>query len=100
MLERAGDLRLSAQQARRLRDLDREWQTESQPLEAAMRDASAAFAEFMAKARDGRGASLAEMQRQSADLRALSAELRERRALYSAQAIAALSEAQRQRLRP
>lgn len=99
ILERADDLRLSPRQARRLRDLDREWRVDRQPLEQAVRDAQDGFAAFMTKAREGRGASIAEMQRESADLRAVSAELRERRALHSAQALAVLSEHQRQQLR-
>jgi hypothetical protein len=99
ILDRAGALGLSRQQASRLRELDRQWQTESRPLGQAIRTTSAEFERFVVEARRGGGASVPELQRRSADLQALSAELRERRAEHSRHAVETLTDAQRDALR-
>ena len=87
------------EQAARLRTLDRAWRADVESLEAALRAASAEFEQFVAEARRGGGASVPELQRRSADLQALSAELRERRAAHSRQAVETLTDAQREALR-
>lgn len=99
ILDRAQELQLSRDQVIRLNALDQRWKAETANLEAAIRDASAEFDRFMSEARSGRGASLEEVQRHSADLRALSAELRERRNIHSARAVEILSGPQQERLR-
>jgi len=99
ILDRAQELQLSRDQVIRLNAVDQQWKAETANLEAAIRDASAEFDRFMSEARSGRGASLEEVQRHSADLRALSAELRERRNIHSARAVEILSGPQQERLR-
>jgi hypothetical protein len=98
ILGRAEALQLGPEQATRLRALDREWRTETGQLEAAIQAASAEFEQFTAEAQKGGGASMPELQRRSADLRALSAELRERRAAHSLRAVEALTDTQRELL--
>ena len=100
ILDRAQELQLSRDQVVRLDALDQRWKAETADLNAAIQDASAQFERFMSGARTGRGASLEEVQRHSADLRALSAELRERRNIHSARAVEMLSGPQQERLRP
>jgi hypothetical protein len=99
VLSRAEALQLRPEQAERLRTLDRTWRAEVESLEAALRAASAEFERFVAEARRGGGASVPELQRRSADLQALSAELRERRAAHSRHAVETLTNAQRDGLR-
>ena len=99
VLSRAEALQLRPEQAARLRTLDRAWRADVESLEAALRAASAEFEQFVAAARKGGGASVPELQRRSADLQALSAELRERRAAHSRQAVETLTDAQRDVLR-
>jgi hypothetical protein len=99
ILGRSDTLHLSPQQAGRLQELDRQWQTESGQLHEAIRMASAEFERFVTEARSGGGASVPELQRRSADLQALGAELRERRAAHSRQAVETLTDAQRDALR-
>jgi len=99
VLSRAEALQLRPEQAARLRTLDRAWRTDVERLEAALRTASTEFEQFVAEARKGGGASVPEVQRRSADLQALSAELRERRAAHSRQAVETLTDAQRDALR-
>jgi hypothetical protein len=90
---------LRPEQTTRLRTLDRAWRADVASLGAALQAASAEFERFVAEARRGGGASVPELQRRSADLQALSAELRERRAAHSLQAIEILTEAQQDALR-
>ena len=99
ILGRAEALRLRPEQAARLRKLDREWRAETGHLEVALQAASAEFDQFAGEARRGGGASVQELTRRSADLRALSAELRERRSAHSLQAVETLTDAQRELLR-
>jgi len=99
VLSRAEALRLRPEQTTRLRTLDRAWRADVASLGAALQAASAEFERFVAEARRGGGASVPELQRRSADLQALSAELRERRAAHSLQAIEILTEAQQDALR-
>jgi hypothetical protein len=99
VLSRAEALQLRPDQAARLRTLDRAWRADVESLEAALRAASAEFERFVAEARKGGGASVPELQRRSADLQALSAALRERRAAHSRQAVETLTDAQRDALR-
>jgi hypothetical protein len=68
ILDRSDSLRLSRQQAGRLRELDREWQAEYRQLHEAIRMASAEFERFVADARQGGAASLQTLQQRSGDL--------------------------------
>jgi hypothetical protein len=99
VLNQAESLGLRPQQTARLQILDRGWRVDVESLETALRAASAEFERFVAEARKGGGASVPELQRRSADLQMLSAELRERRAAHSRQAIEILTDAQREALR-
>ena len=99
VLSRTEVLQLRPEQAARLRALERAWRADVESLEAALGAASAEFERFVADARRGGGASVPEIQRRSADLQALSAELRERRAAHSRQAVETLTDAQRNALR-
>jgi hypothetical protein len=99
VLERADELRLSWEQVRRLSAMEQEWSAETARLEAAMRTASAEFERFAAAAKAGGGASLPEIQRRSAELQRLGAELREGRRAHSRQALELLTDAQRSTLR-
>ncbi len=99
ILDRGAVLKLAPRQTARLEELDRDWIAQSGALQAAIKDASSKLDRFMAQAKSGGGASMQEVQRQSADLRALSAELRERRIAHSARAVEILTGAQRQTLR-
>ena len=99
ILVRAQELQLSRDQVIRLNALDQQWEAETENLESAIRDASAEFDRFMSEAQSGRGASLPEVQRHSAELRALSVALRERRNIHSARAVEILSGPQQERLR-
>lgn len=98
ILGRRAALGLSAEQVARLEALDREWRSEAAPLEAALQAAGEEFSRFVREAQPGKGASLQEIQRQSAEYRELSATLRERRRLHSEAAAHVLTESQRQRL--
>jgi hypothetical protein len=95
VLKRADELRLSPEQVQRLSVLKREWALETERLEEAVRLASAEFEQFAAAAKGGGGTSLQEIQRRSADLRDLSAELRERRDAHSRQVLELLTDSQR-----
>jgi len=98
--DRSDALGLSPQQAGRLRELDRQWQAEYGRLHEAIRTASAEFAQFVAAARQGGGASLQALQQRSSELQHLSVTLRERRAEHNRRAAGVLTEAQRAKLRP
>ncbi len=99
VLQRAGELGLDAEQVRRLQRLAREWTADVAGLEAALREAQAGFEQFAAAAKSGGGASLPEIQRRSADLQGVSAELRERRSAHSRRALEVLTDVQRAVLR-
>jgi hypothetical protein len=99
VLERTGELGLDADQVRRLQRLASEWTADVAGLEAALREAQAEFEQFAAAAKAGGGASLPEIQRRSADLQGVSAELRERRSAHSRRALEVLTDVQRAVLR-
>lgn len=98
ILDRAVALDLSDHQGIRLRALDRLWTSEASGLEAAIRGPEAEFSTFMIAARESGGASMQEIQSRSAELRRLSALLRERRQQHSDLAVGLLADWQRQRL--
>jgi hypothetical protein len=98
LLDRRASLALSNEQTRRLEALAREWSSESAGLEAELQAATAEFSRFMSEAQGGRGASLQEIQRRSADVGELSAGLRERRRLHGEAAAGLLTDRQRMTL--
>lgn len=97
ILDRRAELGLTAEQAARLEALDDRWRQDTTSLMASVDAAEREFGRFMA-AQGPRGAPLQEIQRQSAEFRELSAELRERRLRHATAATALLSAAQRQKL--
>jgi hypothetical protein len=99
ILGRAEALRLRPEQAAWLRTLDRQWRVETGDLGVAIQAATAEFDQFAGEAQKGGGASVPELTRRSVDLRALSAELRERRAAHSRRAEETLTDVQRELLR-
>lgn len=98
ILDRGARLSLSAAQTRSLEGLARDWSNESARLEAQLRDATAEFSRFMSEAQAGRGASLQEIQRRSAEAGELGALLRERRRLHGETATGLLVAWQRAKL--
>ncbi len=90
---------LSARQRRALGDLAREWEREETVLDGRLRTAKAAFEQFMATAQQKGRISMAEIQSASADLRDISAELRERRTMHSDASMKVLTPAQREVMR-
>ena len=98
ILDRGAMLSLSAEQQRRLEALERAWSAESARLETELQAATAEFSRFMSEARATRGASLQEIQRRSADIRELGAELREQRRRHGEAAAQNLANWQRRRL--
>jgi hypothetical protein len=97
LLGRADALGLTAEQRVRLASLDRAWGEEAASLGQAMAAARAEFERFTREA-SSRGASIAEIQQQSAEYRELSAALRDARQRHADAAQAVLTEAQRQSL--
>jgi len=97
LLGRADALGLTAEQRARLASLDRAWGEEAASLGQAVAAARAEFERFTREA-TARGASIAGIQRQSAEYRELSAALREARQRHADAAQAVLTEAQRQSL--
>ena len=97
LLERGDALGLTAEQRARLAALDRAWGEEAGGLDRAVAAARAEFERFTREA-SPRGASVAEIQRQSAEYRELSAALREARRRHADAAQAVLTEAQRRSL--
>lgn len=98
ILGREAVLSLTADQKTRLAALDRRWREQSAPLEAAVLEAEREFSRFMEEAKTSGRTSIQEIQRRSADVRELSATLRERRLLHAEAATQILTEAQRGRL--
>jgi hypothetical protein len=94
-LDRADALGLTAEQRARLAALDKTWSEEARGLDRAVASARAQFERFTREA-GARGASVAEIQRQSAEYRELSAALRAARERHAEAAQAVLTEAQRQ----
>ncbi len=98
ILDQGDSLSVTPDQKTHLEELDRRWRQESAPLEASLREAERDFSRFMADAQKAGRATLQEIQGRSADVRELSAALRELRRLHSEAAANVLTEAQRQRL--
>ena len=95
ILDRGPAVGLSREQAARLRALDAEWVRQSSDLQAVIDDEERQFSAFMKETQDGRGASLQEIQRRSANLRDLSATLRETRWQHGLASAEVLTEQQR-----
>ena len=95
ILDRGPAVGLSREQAARLRALDAEWVRQSSELQAAIDDEERQFSAFMKEAQAGRGASLQEIQQRSANLRDLSAALREVRWRHGLASAEVLTEQQR-----
>lgn len=95
LLGRSGALGLTAEQRARLASLDRAWGEEVAALDRAVVAARAEFERFTREA-SPRGASVGEIQRQSAEYRELSAALRAARERHAEAAQAVLTEGQRQ----
>jgi hypothetical protein len=98
ILDRGALLSLTAEQTRRLEALARGWRDESTRLEAELQAATAEFSRFMSQAQAGRGASLQEIQRRSADAGELGAWVREQRRLHGEAAAGLLADWQRAKL--
>lgn len=99
LLGRADALGLTAEQRARLAALDGTWGDEAGGLGRAVAAARAEFERFTREA-SARGASVAEIQRQSAEYRELSAALRAARERHAEATQAVLTEAQRRSLAP
>ena len=95
ILDRVPAVGLSREQAARLRALDAEWVRQSSDFQAAIEGEERQFSAFMKEAQGGRGASLQEIQRRSANLRDLSATLREARWQHGLGSAEVLTEQQR-----
>ena len=100
ILDRKVTLSLTAEQAGTLTALDRTWQEESAPLEAALREAEGEFSRFLKETQANGRTSLQEIQRRSADVRELSAALRDRRLRHAEASTNVLNEIQRRKLAP
>ena len=97
LLGRAEALGLTAEQRARLASLDRAWGEQAAGLDRAVAAVRAEFEGFTREA-SPRGASVAEIQRRSAEYRELSAALRAARERHAEAAQAVLSEVQRRSL--
>jgi hypothetical protein len=95
LLNHASELDLTVAQRTRLAALDRTWTEEAKGLDQAVAAARAEFERFAREA-GSRGVSVAEIRRQSAEYREVSAALRAARERHAAAALAALTEAERQ----
>lgn len=95
ILDRGQAVGLSREQAARLRALDAEWVRQSSDLQAAIDDEERQFSTFVKEAQGSRGASFQEIQRRSANLRDLSATLREARRRHGLASAEVLTEQQR-----
>lgn len=98
MLDRRADLSLTADQKARLSTLDEKWRKDSASLEVALKTAEQDFSQYVKVAQAEGKANLQEIQRRSADYRALSAELREARRRHAEAAAQVLSQSQQRRL--
>jgi hypothetical protein len=97
ILEHGADLALTPDQQGRLTALDRQWAQESAGTQAVADAAGREFSLFLQTQGSGK-ASLQEIQRRSADYRALSRELRELRQRHAETAQQVLTDPQRQTL--
>jgi hypothetical protein len=95
VLARAIALDLTAEQRGQLGALQAQWTAESAAPERELSAASAEFAGFMNEAQHGRGTTLQELQRRTAEVATLSAGLMERRRRHAEAAIAVLDARQR-----
>ena len=98
VLGRGAALSLRAEQVARLEALDREWRSQPGRLEADLDAAMAEFSRFMDEAHAGRGTTLAEIQRRSAEIATLGRALREERRLHGEAVARLLTDGQRERL--
>ena len=96
LLVRGAVLSLTKAQTARLEVLDLRWKAQAAGLEADLQHEEAAFAQFMREAQAAGKTSVQEIQRRSADLRALSESVRERRQLHADAVLDVLTESQRQ----
>jgi hypothetical protein len=98
ILDHGVALALSQAQQIRLETLDQRWQSEVGELETAVRQEQEAFSRFMQEAQAHGKTSVSEIQGRSANLRELSATLREQRQRHAEAAAGVLTEAQQQLL--
>ena len=98
ILDRGTLLDLKTEQRARLRALDARWAAESAAADARLRAATEEFARFMEAARGAGRTNLADIQRRSAEISELSAEMREERRRHADAAAAILTDWQRGRL--
>ena len=98
ILDRGADLSLTADQKARLTALDEKWREDSASLETALKTAEQDFSQYVKEVQAEGKTNLQEIQRRSADFRALSAELREVRQRHGEAAAHILTESQQQTL--
>lgn len=96
LLAQGAVLSLTKAQTARLQVLDLRWKTQAAGLEAALQHEEGAFAQFMQETQAAGKTSVQEIQRRSADLRAMSESVRERRQLHADAVLDVLTESQRQ----
>jgi hypothetical protein len=99
ILDHGALLHLKAEQRARLRALDARWTAESAAAEAGLRAATDEFARSMEQARAAGRTSLTDIQRQSAEIGELGAEMRDARRRHADAAAAILTEWQHGRFR-
>jgi hypothetical protein len=97
ILEHGADLALTPDQQGHLAALDRQWKQESAGVQAVADAAGRELSRFLQEQGSGK-VSLQEIQRRSADYRALSQELRELRQQYAEAAAEILTKSQQRRL--
>lgn len=98
ILDHRAALALSKDQQLRLETLDQRWNSESVELETAVRQEQETFSRFMLEAQARGKTSVSEIQARSANLRELSATLREQRQRHAVAAAGVLTEAQQRLL--
>jgi hypothetical protein len=98
ILDNSTALALSKAQQLRLEALDQRWVSEAGELETAVRQEQEAFSRFMQEAQAHGKTSVSEIQGRSANLRELSATLREQRQRHAEAAAGVLTKAQQQLL--
>ena len=98
ILEGGALLDLKAEQRARLRALDARWAAESAAADTQLRATTDEFARFMEAARGAGRTNLADIQRRSAEISELSADMREERRRHADAAAAILTDWQRGRL--
>ena len=98
ILDRGADLSLTANQKARLEALDEKWRKEAALLETALKTAEQDFSQYVKEVQAEGKTNLQEIQRQSADYRELSAELRGLRQRHAEAAAQILTESQQREL--